>query len=135
MIKKMEYDDILDIRKKVLWPKRDHDFVKMPFDESEHILHIGLTDDLDIINVVSLDFKHNSMQICQLATVHKFQGKGYGKKLMKHIFNIAENRNIQKIWCNSRKEKCGFYSKYGLNKTGETYIRYGREIFQMELNL
>ena len=135
MITQIDYDTVLLIRQEVFWPNKDLDYVKMPFDQSKEILHFGMIEKKNIINVVSLDFSDKSMQICQFATVKQFQGKGYGTFLMNYIINMARERGINKVWCNSREEKCGFYKKFGLSSTGTIYIRNDKTLIEMELNL
>jgi len=139
MICQVDYHSVLEIRKEVLWPNKNLNYVKMPFDKSTNILHLGIIDN-DIINIVSLNFEeqdhdYKSMQICQLATKKKYQGKGYGTIIMNYIICLAKEKNINKIWCNARIEKCGFYQKYGLKKTSKTYVRNGIKIIKMELIL
>jgi len=129
------YTEVLKIRQQVLWPDKSIEFVKMPFDKSDNIMHFGIKKYNKLVSVVSINVDANEMQICQFATLPEYQGKGLGKVLMSHIFYKVNEYNIQKLWCNSREEKSGFYQKFGLKKTGVTYNRNNINIIQMELNI
>ena len=133
-VQTVPYNNILNIRRQVLWPKKSLDFVRMPFDKSDNIMHLGIKRD-KFISVVTINIDRNSMQICQFATLPTYQGQGLGKKLMEHIFKLVKIFNINKLWCNARENMCWFYEKYGLKKTDYSYVRNGINIIQMELNL
>ena len=45
LVRLIPYEDILTIRQKVLWPNKSIDYVKMPFDKSDNIKHLGIIKD------------------------------------------------------------------------------------------
>ena len=71
-------------------------------------------------------------QFRKLATEVEHQGKGYGSALLKHIFLYAYEKQIKRLWCNARRDKTSFYTKFGMQTIDKTFIKGGVEYIIME---
>ena len=63
----------------------------------------------------------------------KYQGLGFGKQLMNKEFELVNDFNITKFFCNFRYDKITFYKKYDLLETGKILIKSGKKIVEMQL--
>ncbi|MFK7983116.1 MAG: GNAT family N-acetyltransferase [Saprospiraceae bacterium] len=118
------------IRHQVMWPNESFDYIKLPADENG--LHFGLWVDDVLISVVSLFIEEGVGQFRKFATLVEEQGKGYGRQLLQHLFKTAQQKGVQKIWCNARITKTAYYGKFGMEVTDEKFIKNGMEYVVME---
>lgn len=112
-----------ELRQKVLWPAKDISYVQLADDSVG--THYGLYDDSRLVAVISTFAKNGEIQFRKFATDQKWQGKGYGTKLLQHVIAAAQASGVTAIWCNARKDKAAFYQKFGLEKTAKEYERDG----------
>ena len=129
-IKPITTSDTLAIRHKVMWPEKPFDFVKLPNDKMAR--HFGLFVNEELVSIISLFAEDNEAQFRKFATLHKFQGLGYGTILLKNIVDLVEQDGFKKIWCNARVEKSKFYERFGFKLTDKTYMKGGIEFVIME---
>lgn len=129
-ILKITAEETLSIRHQVMWPDEPLDFVRLPNDEEGR--HFGLFLNGNLISVVSLFITDKKAQFRKFATLTQYQGKGYGTLLLKEIMAIAEQKQVSKIWCNARQGKTGFYSRFGMKLTAETFTKAGIDYVIME---
>ncbi|WP_062058785.1 GNAT family N-acetyltransferase [Sediminicola sp. YIK13] len=109
------------LRRAVMWPDKPLDYIKLPQD---HLgMHFGLFRDEELVTVASLFIIDNKAQFRKLATRTSEQGKGYGSLMLEHLLKVADSKGVEKIWCNARKEKTGFYHKMGLTETAQTFSK------------
>ncbi|POY35040.1 GNAT family N-acetyltransferase [Solitalea longa] len=120
-IKRITADEVLNIRREVLYPDRAIHEIKLP--EDDHGLHYGLFIDAELISVVSLFITGKSAQFRKFATIAKYQGKGYGSYLLNYIIAEAENHGCELIWCNARLSAVKFYLKFGFTETEERFTK------------
>jgi GNAT superfamily N-acetyltransferase len=120
----------LKIRQHVMWPNKPLDFVKVEGDEAG--LHYALLLNGKPISVVSLFYGSDDMQFRKFATLPNHQGKGYGTRLLTHIMCEAHEKGVGRIWCNARISKAGFYKKFGLAETTQTFTKDGIGFVVME---
>lgn len=118
-------ETVLPIRHQSMWPDKPLSFVKVEGDEQA--LHLALLVDEKIVSVISIFPDNSGWQFRKFATIPEFQNKGYGSKLLQEVLLRASDAGIKRIWCNARKEKSRFYSSFGLQPTGETFVREGKE--------
>ncbi|WP_422358604.1 GNAT family N-acetyltransferase [Reichenbachiella sp.] len=123
-------EETLPIRHQVMWPNQPLDYVILPNDNQAK--HYGLFIDNRLISVISLFIENREAQFRKFATLNEHQGKGYGSMLLKHIMQIAIQQNLSKIWCNARVDKSGYYKKFGLKLTNETFNKGGIDYVIME---
>jgi GNAT superfamily N-acetyltransferase len=118
------------IRHQVMWPEKDIEFVKLSDDKRG--VHYGLFLHDRLVSVVSLFVDKEEAQFRKFATLQEEQGKGYGSALLHHVFAMARNEGVKRIWCNARAGKAAFYEKFGLCSTGEAFEKAGIPYVIME---
>ncbi len=133
MILEAPYNEVLRIRKEVMYPDKDIEYVKLPSDDIG--LHMGTYVGDELVTVVSLFLEGRDLQFRKLATRNEYQNKGYATELIKWILDYANDVKLNKVWCNSRIEKIAFYENFGFVKTDKTFNKNGYEYIIMEKNL
>lgn len=130
MIQEAPYEEVLKIRQEVMYPDKDIEYVKLPNDNLG--LHMGYYKDGELVSVVSLFLENRDLQFRKLATKPEYQHKGYASEIIKWILDYAKDVKLDKVWCNSRVEKVGFYEELGFIKTDNTFMRDGHGYVVME---
>jgi len=133
MIDEVPYSDILRIRKEAMYPDKDLDFVKLENDKLG--IHMGFYVNGEIASIVSLFLENNKLQFRKLATLPKFQNKGYGSMLLKWVISYAKDMKFGSVWCNARKEKSSFYKRFDLSETNLIFEKNGYKYIVMEKNI
>ncbi len=116
-----------------MWPEQPFEFVQLV--EDEFGLHFGVFTEDKMVSIVSCFISDDEMQFRKLATLPEYQGKGIASELLKHIFGLAQKKNLKRIWCNARSNKKAFYEKLGMKDTFQTFDKAGQEFTIMELYL
>lgn len=129
-IKKIPFQRTWPIRHRVMWPKRELDYVKIP--EDPEGVHYGLFLENKLISILSVFIKEGQMQFRKFATEIPFQGRGYGSHLLGFVFEQAKKQGIKRIWCNARIGKTAFYQQFGMNETAQTFEKGGIQYVIME---
>jgi GNAT superfamily N-acetyltransferase len=130
-IKAIEASQTWLIRHEVMWPDQNFEFVQLEEDNSG--LHFGVFDHEKLVSIVSCFITGNEMQFRKLATLEEYQGKGIASQLLNHIFKIAKEKDLKKVWCNARTNKKSFYEKFGMIDTHQIFIKQGQEFTIMEI--
>ncbi len=132
IIKSIPYQSTWPIRHQVMWPNKALDYVKLEADEAG--IHYGLFVDKELVSIISLfiDSGGEVAQFRKFATLVSYQGKGYGIALMKHLFSELISLKVERIWCNARIHKAGFYERFGMIQTEERFVMGGIEYVVME---
>jgi len=113
-----------------MWPNQPLEFVKLPEDDKG--LHYGLYVDDQLTSIISLFINGKEAQFRKFATLESHQGKGYGSILLNEIMQIAATESLTKIWCNARRSKTNYYTKFGMKVTDKTYVKGGTDFVIME---
>lgn len=130
-INEANYQDVLKMRRDVMYPGKDIDFVK--FDNDEMGIHMGVYEGGDLITVASIFMdKARNVQFRKLATRNDMQGKGYGSAMIKWLIDYANDVKLNSLWCNARKEAAAFYEKFGFEKTDKTFSKDGYDFVVMQ---
>ena len=111
IISEAPYEDVLVVRRQVMYPDRYIDFVKLPDDDRG--LHIGVYENDDLVSVMSIFMHGRDVQFRKLATLGEMQGKGYATALMEWLISYANDLKLDRLWCNARTEATDFYKKFG----------------------
>ncbi len=130
MVSEVPYSDVLEIRHKAMYPDKDKDYVKLPDDDKA--LHIGYYKEGVLVSVLSLFLNGRELQFRKFATLPEFQGQGYGSELMKWILDYAIDMKFDRLWCNSRIEKTGFYKKFDFVEIDQIFEKEGRQFIILE---
>ncbi len=114
-----------------MWPDQPFEFVQLEEDNSG--LHFGFYIDGKLVSIVSCFISDNEMQFRKLATLPEYQGQGIASELLIHIFELAKERDLKRIWCNARTDKKSFYEKLGMKDTFQTFNKLDQEFTIMEI--
>jgi len=118
------------LRHEVMWPEKDPEYVKL---QDDHLgRHYGLFVENELLSVVSLFVEGAEGQFRKFATRASEQNKGYGSTLLNYMLEEAKQAGIKRIFCNARREKAGFYEKFGLAATEEVFTKGGKQYIIME---
>ena len=125
----VDLTEIRKVRKKVLYKNLSDDFSIYDSDNLSTTKHFGLLDSGNILSVMTiidkiLIFKqgYKSLQIRGMATLERFQKRGYGTILLKKaISNIDHQNNYDFIWCNARKDAIRFYTINNFTPVGDEF--------------
>lgn len=129
-IRTVDIDTILQVRQQVMYPEEEISYVQLPEDNKGR--HFGLYINDKLVSVVSLFEQENAIQFRKFATLANQQGKGYGSQLLDYVIQQAEKEGKQQIWCNARASARGFYERFGMYTTGESWWKKDIEFIKME---
>lgn len=131
-IKRIEASETWQIRHEVMWPDQPFEFVQLETDNSG--FHFGVFEDHKLVSIISCFIEGREMQFRKLATLTEYQGKGIASHLLEYILQFAEERDLEKVWCNARTNKRSFYEKFEMKDTYKTFTKAGQEFTVMEIN-
>ena len=129
-IKKITAKNTWPLRHAVMWPDKPIHYIQLPKDQEG--IHFGLYADHQLCSVISLFIDGNEAQFRKFATVVAEQGKGYGSQLLHYLMQEAKHQQVQRVWCNARKDKIGFYHRFGLEETEKEFDKGGIRYVVME---
>ncbi|OEK06037.1 GNAT family N-acetyltransferase [Flavivirga aquatica] len=129
-ITEISVQETYNLRHQVMWPNKPQSYIQLK--EDSQGIHFGLWKDSNIISVVSLFIKNDSVQFRKLATKVSEQGQGYGTLLLEHLIAFVLDKKLNKLWCNARADKTFFYERFGMLKTSKTYTKGGIDFVIME---
>ena len=116
-IKEIKPSETLDLRHRILSPKKSIDSIILAEDDSGQ--HFGLFKDNQLISVISLFIENDTAQFRKFATENSEQNKGYGSILLNHIVEESLKNNVKNLWCNARLTALIFYEKFGFEVVSE----------------
>lgn len=128
-IKEVDVAVILPIRQKVLREGKPIEMCKMPGDNLESSVHLGLYCENELTGIASLmvdahpDFPDLSqLRLRGMAVLPKFQKKKLGELLIEETVTIAEKNHANLLWFNAREAAVGFYEKFGFSVKGNRFF-------------
>jgi len=125
-IRNIRAEDTYEIRKQEL-RKNVSLSHKMKGDHDPDTLHLGMFLNEDLIGIASFmraslsDFKGSQYQLRGMATAEAYQGRGYGRELLKAAEALLQKRGIEVLWCNARVVALDFYRKLGYTSLGNAF--------------
>jgi len=125
-VKEINTKDTYQIRREVLRKNMNLPF-EFTGDFDQETFHLGLFFNDELASIVSFMksnnkvFKEEQYQLRGMATKEKFQGRGFGKILIKKSEELLINKNIKIVWCNARVIALNFYKKIGFKVIGEPF--------------
>lgn len=129
-IRRIHKEEAWKLRHEVMWPEREPDYIKLEDDELG--MHYGLFRGEQLVSVLSLFITGTEAQVRKFATLELEQGQGYGSRLLQTVLEEAEQAGVQRIYCNARTYKSGFYKKFGMHTTKEVFSKGGKDYVVME---
>ncbi|WP_298392781.1 GNAT family N-acetyltransferase [Flavobacterium sp.] len=128
-IKKISTIDTFSVRHPVLRSGKPVESCQFEGDNLETTIHFGLFVDKNLIGVVSVFRKNNSIfnvenqfQIRGMAILQNHQKKGFGEMLLKHSEEYIKKELGELIWFNARENAVAFYEKLKYIKVGNPFI-------------
>ena len=125
-IKPISVEETYKIRKEILrnniplTEKIDGDFDKTT-------LHLGLFIDDTLVCVAtfmqndSSYFKGLQYRLRGMATLNKYQHKGFGKLILQEAEQLLKQRNVAILWCNARVVALNFYRNCDFEIIGDEF--------------
>lgn len=131
-ISPISHEQTWEIRHQVLWPDQPLDYVKIPNDVEG--LHFGCFVNGKLVSIISsfLNEETKEAQFRKFATLHEYQGKGYGSQLLSHLMDELTSHGATRIWCNARVNATALYERFGMRKTDQTFIKLDFDYVVME---
>nr|WP_294922664.1 GNAT family N-acetyltransferase [uncultured Flavobacterium sp.] len=140
LIKEISAKETFIVRHPVLRKGKPIETCAFEGDNLKTTHHFGLFNDLDLIGIISLFLKTNTIfaenlqaQIRGMAILESHQKKGLGETLVKHCEKYCISNQFDLIWFNARTAAVGFYKKMGyeikgnsfeIPEVGEHYLMY-----------
>lgn len=140
LIKEISAKDTFIVRHPVLRKGKPIETCAFEGDTLKTTHHFGLFDNSDLIGIISLFLKTNTIfaenlqaQIRGMAILESHQKKGFGEALVKHCEKYCISNQFDLIWFNARTAAVGFYKKMGyeikgnsfeIPEVGEHYLMY-----------
>lgn len=112
-------EQVLEIRREVMWPDKPISFVSVLGDEEA--IHLGVIVNGAVVSVISIFIQNQEAQFRKFATLIPYQRKGYGTTLLKYVFEYLKSKQIKRVTCNARVEKADFYASFGMKRTPVTF--------------
>ncbi len=132
-IKRIDWQDTLEIRQKVLWPNKPKEFCIVEGDEFAN--HYGIYGKNKLIGVASTYKNENSVRLRKFAVIQENQGEGYGRKLLKRIIELERESGSGIFWCDARESAVSFYKQFGMEVEGSVFYKSEVSYFKMSLDL
>lgn len=120
----------LTIRHQVLWPHLPREASLVEGDDNA--LHFGVQHADGIVSCLSV-FQRDATtcQIRKFATLHAYQGQGFGGFLFQSVLERMAEGGIKHVCLDARTSATGFYKKFGFISEGETFFKQGVEYVRM----
>jgi len=130
IINEVPYAEVLELRREVMHPDKNVEFVKLPDDDMG--LHIGVYEKDILVSVMSIFLHGRDVQYRKLATKEEERGKGFASALMQWLIDYANDLKLDRLWCNARINACDFYKKFGYVEIDECFSKNGYDYVVME---
>ena len=122
MIKFIEADELLPIRKSVLRPGiLTLDECRFPTDKIAGAFHLGNYLQGRLVCIASFhpqsysQFAGTGYQLRGMATLDEYRGRGLGSNLLNFATAHLRDQKASYLWCNARKTALRFYTDMGFN--------------------
>jgi len=127
-INKVDAEDIRPLRHSELRKGQDFSSTAYLKDYKEGTFHMAGNLDCKIVTCAtfyaekSVKIKsNNAYRLRGMATSHRFQRKGYARKLMLESFEELKERGSDMVWCNARLIAVDFYRSLGFKISGDLF--------------
>lgn len=88
--------------------------------------HLMARDKQQLIGVARLQFLGDgSAQLRYMAVAEAWQKKGVGRKILRHMEEVARQRGARHLLLHARDNALGFYSKLGYQTLEPSYCLFG----------
>lgn len=122
-IQKVDLQQVLPIRQRVLWPDKPISFCQVANDDTAS--HFGGFIDQMLVCVASVYIDGNEARLRKFATLVEYQGQGVGSGLLRHVLDQLAFHNVDYFWCDARTSAVDFYRRFGLQVEGGEFEKSG----------
>ncbi|KAI0691158.1 GCN5-related N-acetyltransferase [Cerioporus squamosus] len=151
-IRRISAEETVPLRHSVLWPEHPVSYVLLPEDASGYHYGALLPDTATPVAVISVfvdplpptpgaictpsDTSARAARFRKFACDPRYQGRGIGTMLLKHVFEVAVSEMVcGVIWCDARMSAAGWYERRGMKKYGDTFFKGDIEYVRMMRDL
>ena len=129
IIERVTFDDIHDLRVRVLRKGTPVTHATYPEDSYDDVVHLAIRRD-GIVVATSTWFSKEcpevprvpALQLKGMAVDDSLQITGYGRALIDAGISLANKRGAQIVWARARDTAVGFYEKCGFTVVGDGFI-------------
>ena len=131
-IEKLNWNQTIDIRHRVLWTDEDPSYCEVTGDESA--LHFGVKYNNVRVCVASIYVHDNSVRLRKFATLAECQGKGVGTFMLNYLIGELRSLKCNYFWFDARSSAVNFYKRFGFEQVGEMFFKNGVAYFKMQMH-
>ncbi len=117
---------VLDLRRRMLRPGLPWAASNYEQDQLASTRHLAILDDDVVVACVTLfpqEFEHDAaVRLRGMAVDPAFQGRGWGRVLVRHSRQFVVDAGVELLWCNARVSAAGFYEKQGFQLMGPVFL-------------
>ena len=132
-IENISAEQTLELRHRVLWPDKPVEHCMVDGDATA--LHVGAYNHGNLICVASIFTKFGSARLRKFATDPDYQGMGIGSKVIEHVITQLIQDDIHEFWCDARETATNFYTKLGMQRSGERFYKSEVAYYKMSMDL
>lgn len=132
-IRRILWKETMPLRHQVLWSDKKIEYCYVEGDETAW--HYGVFELDQIVSVASVFLEYKSVRLRKFATAKKYQGKGIGTVVIKHIINELKSKGFTEFWCDARESAIGFYQRFDMRVDGEKFFKGHIPYFKMSLKI
>ena len=127
-----DYEQMAELRRSVLLRPFGIELTPEEWEAESSFLHFGLFDRSQLLACCFVspgDAKIGKLR--QMAVVEEFQGKGFGRRLLKDVERNLESPGYDRVIMNARRPAIGFYDHLGYRITSDEFELVGIPHFRM----
>lgn len=128
-VERVTFDDIHDLRVRVLRKGTPVTHATYPEDSYDDVVHLAIRHNGNVVATSTWFSKEcpeqpgvPSVQLKGMAVDDSLQTTGFGRALIEAGISLAKERNAQIVWARARDSAMGFYEKCGFSVVGDGFI-------------
>ena len=122
------YDDLVELRYKVLLEPLGLKFLDMHRDKEAGYLHIGCIESVDdalVGGLILAPVNNEEIRMMQVAVDSRYQGEGIGREMVKYAEKRAREAGYSRLVMHAMLSVVNFYEKMGYRQEGEIFEDQG----------
>ncbi|MFW6362424.1 MAG: GNAT family N-acetyltransferase [Spirochaeta sp.] len=132
-IRRIQWQDTIELRHRVLWPTRNQTFCHVEGDADAW--HFGAFLPEGLVSVASVYPEGETARLRKFATAHEHQRKGIGTQMLTHILSDLRDNGFSQFWCDARESAMSFYERFGMKPEGERFFKEDIPYYKMSVQL
>lgn len=136
-IRSIDWQQTIPIRHEVLWPDKEPEFCHVKNDKEAWHFGVYIENKIEnkLVCVASIYPQGEQARLRKFATLHHYQNKGIGSKMLTFILKTIKERGINYFWCDARETALNFYQPFGLKPEGVKFYKSDVAYYKMSMNL